>query len=100
MPRPVFPRNRPTPAPHRRVPAKKGCWSNGLPGAHNPSVSEPYGVRVTDDAVVAWSVRRLPFEPKGWLKDYRDELRVALRSLSWAAGTHLRAAYASPDREF
>ena len=42
----------------------------------------------------------MPFEPRGWLKVYRDELRVALRSMSPIAGALLHAEYASPDREF
>jgi len=63
-------------------------------------MSEPYGVTSDDRVVRAWSVRRLPFEPTGWRKDYREDLRRALRSLEPVAGTHLRAEYASPDREF
>ena len=63
-------------------------------------MSELYGVQITGNAVHAWSVRRLPFEPRGWLKDYREELREGLRSLSKVDGTHLRAEYASPDRDF
>jgi hypothetical protein len=55
---------------------------------------------VTGAAVRAWSTQRLPFEPKGWLKVYRDELRGALRSMSPIAGALLHAEYASPDRQF
>jgi hypothetical protein len=42
----------------------------------------------------------LPFEPRGWLKEYRDELRVALRGMSPIDGALLHAEYASPDRSF
>jgi hypothetical protein len=36
----------------------------------SPTVSEPYGVQIDGNAVCAWSVQRLPFEPRGWLKDF------------------------------
>lgn len=53
-----------------------------------------------DHAVEGWSVQRLPFEPTGYLRDYRNELRAALRALGPVDGKHLRAVYASPDRAF
>jgi hypothetical protein len=56
-----------------------------------------FGVRVMDDAVEGWSVTRLPFEPKGWLLDYRTKLQAALRSLSPVHGLGLAARYHSPD---
>jgi hypothetical protein len=65
----------------------------------NASVSEFYGIRVEPHAIHGWSTRRLPFEPTGWLKDYREALRQALRSLPPVEGTHLRAVYASPRPE-
>lgn len=63
-------------------------------------MSDSYGLEAAGAAVRAWSTQRLPFEPRGWLKDYRDELRVALRSMSPIGGALLHAEYASPDREF
>ena len=63
-------------------------------------MGEFYGVEIGRDEVRGWSIQRLPFEPNGWLKDYRGELREAIRSLEPDTGTHLLAAYASPDREF
>lgn len=53
----------------------------------------------TAGTVEAWSVTRLPFEPRGWLADFREELRRALRSLTAAAGAGhtLAATYTSAD---
>ena len=49
--------------------------------------------------VEAWSTVRLPFEPRGWLVDFRAELRQALRAIAPAAGTagSLAATYSSVD---
>lgn len=48
-------------------------------------------------AVELWSVRRLPFEPKGWVRDMRDELRAAVLALPPAKpGQMLEAVYTSP----
>ena len=41
---------------------------------------ESYSVTGTDTYVEAWSTTRLPFEPKGWLLEYRSDLRRALRA--------------------
>lgn len=43
---------------------------------------------------------RLPFEPRGELREYRDALRAALRTLAPAPGQVLVATYLSPNREF
>lgn len=59
-----------------------------------------YAVESDGVTVRAWSIQRLPFEPKGWLLDYREELRRGLRSLVHADGARLRAVYSSPDQEF
>ena len=63
-------------------------------------MSEFYGLDVHRYRVHGWSMKRLPFEPLGWLEDYRGDLRQALRSMTPVPGMHLRAVYASPDREF
>lgn len=46
--------------------------------------------------VEAWSITRLPFEPKGWLVEFRQQLRAALRSLPAHPQHLLHAVYASP----
>jgi hypothetical protein len=51
-------------------------------------------------AVSAWSRARLPFQPLGWQRQLRDELRAALRLLSATAGGGLIAEYHAPDRAF
>lgn len=48
----------------------------------------------------AWSTRRLPFEPKGWLLQFRSELRAALKQLRSSPGTVLSGIYGSPVSEF
>lgn len=42
----------------------------------------------------------MPFEPKGWLREYRDELRRALRTMKAARTGILYAEYATPDDGF
>lgn len=52
------------------------------------------------DRVDAWSVRRLPFEPKGSMLLLRDALREAILGLADDASGSLRAVYASPSTDF
>lgn len=52
-----------------------------------------------DDSVEAWSVRRLPFEPRGSMLEFRSALRVALSALGTRGG-QLRCAYSSASRVF
>ena len=56
-----------------------------------------YAVRTSDDTVEAWSTARLPFEPKGTLLQFRDELRTALGSLSPCPGAGMHATYGAAD---
>lgn len=67
---------------------------------HIQAMSDFYGVESDGIAVRAWSSQRLPYEPKGWLLDYREDLRRELRSLVHVDGAHLRAEYSSPDQAF
>ena len=53
---------------------------------------------LTGRHVEAWSADRLPFEPKGWKRDFRDELRAALVQLVASAGEILAAEYVSEIR--
>ncbi|MFD8765418.1 hypothetical protein ACFV03_41805 [Streptomyces mirabilis] len=59
-----------------------------------------YGIEATRSMVAAWSVRRLPFEPNGWQRRFRGELRLALRALEPEHGHGLIAAYDAPDDAF
>lgn len=51
-------------------------------------------------SVEFWSVKRLPFEPDGWIKTARGELREAIGELSLQAGEILHAVYRSEERSF
>jgi hypothetical protein len=59
----------------------------------------PYIVCVTGTppVVEAWSRCRLPFEPRGWLRDLRADLRAAAALLVADKGSVLRAVYATAD---
>lgn len=50
--------------------------------------------------VELWSVRRLPFEPTGWLKQLRGELQNAIRLLPVRANDILHATYTSSEDTF
>lgn len=48
--------------------------------------------------VEAWSVRRLPFQPSGWMRDFRSDLRIAVKGLN-GDGAALTAVYAAASAE-
>lgn len=50
--------------------------------------------------VEAWSEKRLPFEPKGWMKEFRDELRIAVSELRAQPGEGLYSTYVAEGRDF
>lgn len=58
----------------------------------------PFHVAGTQHSVEAWSTRRLPFEPKGWLVDLRSALRIALKALD--RSPTLSAVYSSGVERF
>ncbi len=58
----------------------------------------PFVVRGSDAGVEGWSSQRLPFEPKGWMLEYRTALREELRRLDSATRPVLVASFTSPDR--
>ena len=59
----------------------------------------PFVVHGSDAGVERWSSQRLPFEPKGWMLEYRSALREALGRLDPARGPVLIASFASTDRK-
>ncbi len=77
-------------------------WLAQRPGLLHSELVEhhPYSVTRADERVDAWSAVRLPFEPKGWLRDYRSELQSALRSMKATSTSVLYAEYAAPDAAF
>ncbi len=52
--------------------------------------------RPQSNSIEAWSVQRLPFEPKGWLMDFRNELRTSIHRLQNHPGQILHGIYAAP----
>ena len=60
----------------------------------------PYFVMVSKSQVQAWSTKRLPFEPRGWQKEFRERLRSSVSQLHAQPQHVLHAIYASPVREF
>lgn len=58
--------------------------------------ARPYAVTGDESRIDAWSTVRLPFEPKGWLREYRDELQKALRSMKATPASVLYGQYAGP----
>jgi hypothetical protein len=55
----------------------------------------PFEVSRRGSRVDAWSTVRLPFEPIGWLREYRSELRSALRSMTASPTSVLYGEYAA-----
>lgn len=66
--------------------------------------SDPYLVHTKETksgkVVEAWSAQRLPYEPRGWLLAFRNELRAALARLCCEPGELLVAVYASAHEAF
>jgi hypothetical protein len=63
-------------------------------------VTEPWAVGGDARSVTAWSLRRLAFEPRGEMLEFRRALRAALKALEPVTGTGLVAIYLSPNDEF
>lgn len=51
----------------------------------------PYVLRQSDDKIECWSSKRLPFEPTGWQKEMREELKFNSSNLlaSFGSGSSL-----------
>jgi hypothetical protein len=63
---------------------------------------EGYLIRSSTTVVEAWSTVRLPFEPRGWLIQFRQDLRIALAVLQRPIETEemLHAIYSAKTTEF
>jgi hypothetical protein len=57
--------------------------------------SPNYVLSADERTVECWSARRLPFEPRGWLRDLRAALGAHVRELRAQDGELLQAVYAS-----
>jgi hypothetical protein len=60
----------------------------------------PYAVVGNEARVEAWSAVRLPFEPKGWLRDFQQELQQCLRNMKATTSSVLYGEYAAPAPAF
>ncbi|RJE47920.1 hypothetical protein A7K50_01365 [Dehalobacter sp. MCB1] len=59
-----------------------------------------YFIKEQENSVELWSNARLPFEPKGWLREMRDSLKISLKSLKGSERSMLYAVYASEQKDF
>ena len=62
------------------------------------AVKPRYLVNGSDGVVEAWSTTRLQFEPKGWQREFRAQLRIAIATLA-SSRQPLAAQYRSPVRD-
>ena len=67
--------------------------------SEEPSGRE-YFVRRSERLVEAWSVRRPPFVPRGWLLDLKNEIGQQVNAIKCNAGEALHGKYVSPDKSF
>lgn len=70
---------------------KGGKYMNNNEGCEN------YVIKSGHDKVELWSQKRLPFEPKDWLQQMKNDLCAELRRITAKENTILFAEYASPD---
>jgi hypothetical protein len=88
----------------RRGPARPCGWpslaATRICDGARTLVAVHYEIRSSAHAVAAWSEVRLPFEPRGWQLQMRDELRLALRALARVDRPALAARYDAPDDTF
>jgi len=59
-----------------------------------------YYIETSTSSVTAWSTARIPFEPKDWLLEFRNRLKLAIAGLSPVDGRILYAAYRSPISKY
>jgi hypothetical protein len=53
-------------------------------------------IETITSSVTAWSTARIPFEPKDWLLEFRNQLKLAIARLSPVDGRTLYAEFGSP----
>jgi hypothetical protein len=66
------------------------------------TIDAPYFIesKPEKNTVEVWSSARLPFEPKGWLLQLRNEMKSAIRSMPTSDNTGFYAVYTSADNHF
>jgi len=57
----------------------------------------PYVLRAEPGVVELWSTVRLPYQPRDWVLEMRNDLCRALRGLSSRSSGHLHAVYGAAD---
>jgi hypothetical protein len=57
----------------------------------------PYALRSASDVVELWSTVRLPYQPRDWLLEMRNDLCRSLRNSAPRSGGHLHAVYSAAD---
>ena len=62
-------------------------------------MNKSYSVSSDNKSVEVWSEQRLPFEPKGWLKDLRKNMQDKIKSLSSHDSTFLYSKFVSSSRD-
>lgn len=60
-------------------------------------MSASYVLRPAPGIVELWSTVRLPYQPRDWVLEMRNDLRRALRALAHTSGGHLHAVYGAAD---
>jgi len=61
--------------------------------------SDLYVISSGSNSVEVWSTERLPFEPKGWLRQLRSDICSAVREIYCSSSQLLHAVYISPIME-
>ncbi|MGV0675688.1 hypothetical protein ABQE62_05780 [Mycolicibacterium fortuitum] len=57
----------------------------------------PYVLRAAPDVIELWSTVRLPYEPRDWVLEMRNDLCRALRDSAPRSDGHLHAVYSAAD---
>lgn len=68
---------------------------NSEENAQNNLQPNLYHIKTGKNLVEVWSAVRLPFEPKGWLRQLRSDICSALGGIRCDSGKFLHAAYVS-----
>lgn len=63
------------------------------------TILDPFEIAQTRNRVDAWSIATIPFEPQGWKRAFRNELKTSIQSLIAGHGEIIHASYSgSPPR--
>jgi len=89
--------------PHEKHPnirqTLKSSMNRSEEASQASSHPDLYVILPRTDSVRVWSAERLPFEPKGWLKQLRRDICTAVRGIHCGPSQLLHAAYLSLIKE-